>query len=295
MPEFGPAGSRDPLQAIYDDERRRPLRRRMFAAAAAVLVLGAFAAIVYYAYHEGVRAGSGGVAPLIKAETQPYKVKPENPGGMEVPNKDKLIYNEIAPNGKSIDQGGAEHLLPPPETPMARPTAEAPAAPPSSASETASAAPGPAAPSTTANAPAPQNAAPAGSTAPATPPASAPQGQSATTNAAPIAATPPAPANAPAHSQTASAASAPAAGAGGWRVQLGAMRSAAEAEHEWERLRRAHSALLGSLKLKVQKVAVAGKGDFYRIQGGPLADREAASALCERLKNAHVACFPVKP
>ena len=54
--------------------------------------------------------------PLITAEQDPIKVRPENPGGMIIPHQDKLIYGRIeAPN----QQQPVEHLLPAPEQPIA--------------------------------------------------------------------------------------------------------------------------------------------------------------------------------
>jgi hypothetical protein len=60
--------------------------------------------------------------PLIKADPQPIKVKPEQPGGLVVPDRNMTIYNE-RPGGPPV-----EKLLPPPEQPEARPVAPAPAA-----------------------------------------------------------------------------------------------------------------------------------------------------------------------
>ena len=59
-------------------------------------------------------AGGAGDIPLIRADTRPMRVKPENPGGMQIPDRDMLIYGQQRPQ--------VEHLLPPPEQPMARPS-----------------------------------------------------------------------------------------------------------------------------------------------------------------------------
>lgn len=53
--------------------------------------------------------------PFISAESTPFKVKPENPGGMVIPHQDKLVYGRIAPD----NQQPVEHLLPAPEQPIA--------------------------------------------------------------------------------------------------------------------------------------------------------------------------------
>jgi hypothetical protein len=60
--------------------------------------------------------------PLIKADPNPIKVKPEQPGGLVVPDRNMMIYNE-RPGGPPV-----EKLLPPPEQPGARPVAPPPAA-----------------------------------------------------------------------------------------------------------------------------------------------------------------------
>jgi hypothetical protein len=62
--------------------------------------------------------------PLIKADPQPIKVKPDQPGGLVVPDRNMLIYNE-RPGGPPV-----ERLLPPPEQPQARPAAPPPASAP---------------------------------------------------------------------------------------------------------------------------------------------------------------------
>ena len=58
---------------------------------------------------------TGGVAPdIVKAEATPYKVKPENPGGMQVDNTDKLVYERVS---KGEAPRPVENLLPAPEQP----------------------------------------------------------------------------------------------------------------------------------------------------------------------------------
>jgi SPOR domain len=309
--EVGPSAPRDPLRALYErEQRRRRPRSRLLAAAAAVCVLGAFGVIVYYAYHEGVRAGSESIAPLIKAEQQPYKVKPDDPGGMDVPDQDKLIYNEVSPQAGEGAQK-AEHLLPPPENPLPRPTEQPQEQAQSSSAASAAAAPatGPVqaspagTPSYVPQPPAPAEIPPIGQSTPPQAQGNAPgvpavPGASGTSGQA--SAVPPA-----ASAQGAKAAKTGAAGAtqlaarpqhGTWRVQLGSVRSAERAQQEWAQLQKQHPDLLGSLALNVQRADLGpGKGVFYRIQGGPLSGKEAANALCDRLKAVRVGCLAVEP
>jgi cell division septation protein DedD len=115
-------GSVDPDQRaeLFGDARddkppRRP--RRVLATVLALIIMGLFSGGLWFAYVQGKRhAGSdaaNGDVPLIRADERPTKVKPEQPGGMEIPDQDKLIYN---PTRKVV-----EHLLAPAEKPMPRP------------------------------------------------------------------------------------------------------------------------------------------------------------------------------
>jgi len=319
-----PSSSRDPLRAIYEQEQRRPRRSRLFTGAVTLLVMGAFALVVYYAYQLGLRAGAQGPAPLIKAEQQPYKVKPEEPGGMDVPNQDKLIYKEVKPAGAGASAQPTERLMPEPESPMPKPAAGAPANA-QAAEETASATAAPVASASAATpasgpspSPAPAESPPkqeapqqvaqgGGLEAPATP---AKSGSSTQPEATPTAPAPAAAASPPAAAPSASPApAAPAATAaekpakkaasreaGDWHVQLGAVRSAEEAQHEWARLQDKYPDLLGQLSLNIQRVDLgSGKGVFYRIRGGELSDRAQANALCDKLKAQSVGCLAVRP
>ena len=115
-------GSVDPDQRaeLFGDARddkppRRP--RRVLATVLALIIMGLFSGGLWFAYVQGKRhAGSdaaNGDVPLIRADERPTKVKPDQPGGMEIPDRDKLIYN---PTRKVV-----EHLLAPAEKPMPRP------------------------------------------------------------------------------------------------------------------------------------------------------------------------------
>ncbi|MBW8310285.1 MAG: SPOR domain-containing protein [Candidatus Paracaedibacteraceae bacterium] len=52
--------------------------------------------------------------PILMADESPYKVRPENPGGLTIPHQDKLIYGRIAPHAPQMP----ERLLPQPEQPI---------------------------------------------------------------------------------------------------------------------------------------------------------------------------------
>jgi hypothetical protein len=79
-----------------------------------------------------------------------------------------------------------------------------------------------------------------------------------------------------------------------FRVQLGAFLTAENAPAVWRRLRAAQPDLLGGLRQRVQR-ADRGERVFHLLRVGPLADTEAAKALCAALTARGVDCLVVKP
>jgi cell division septation protein DedD len=241
--------------------RRRP-RRGVTAIFVALVMLGS-AGGIWALYRTTMRPPSGEV-PLIRADDQPTRKRPSDPGGMAIPGQGTLVLD-----GKRADPK-IEQLLPPPEAPLPRPAPPEPVAE-VPATAAVAVAPPPAAPSSPPP-PAVSGAAPAPS-----PPAAA-------------AAQPPKPAPvvAAAPPQT------PLAGKG-FHLQLGAVRSAEGAKTEWEKLKRQNADLLGQLDFAAPRVDLGERGVFYRIQAGPLADATAAEHRCTELKRRGVGCILVRP
>ena len=80
---------------------RQPARSRKGLVAAGAL-LGAVALVGggYWMLGQGTGTfSSGGEPPLVKASTEPTKVQPQNPGGVEIPNQNKQIYERSNQNG----------------------------------------------------------------------------------------------------------------------------------------------------------------------------------------------------
>ncbi|MEP3112915.1 SPOR domain-containing protein [Nisaea sp.] len=264
---------------------------------AATLAVAAFAGIVWYAYDQGRRIGSETAAPLIKADATPSKVRPDAPGGMEVPHQDKLVLDDLGSGrGAQNSESRVERLLPPPETPLpppeplSIPTNDAPLAAESSTPSVPDATPSPA-PTSTVTAVIPP-AKKTADTAPKTlvpPPPAVPAAKVETpvTSLAPktIAAKTPKPSPAPAPVP------APVA-AGGFNIQIAALRSEDAGAKEWNRVKAANAALLGALRPTYQRVTTS-NGVFFRVQGGPLSEK-AARDTCTALKAKGQACLVVK-
>jgi hypothetical protein len=86
---------------------------------AVVAAAGAFGGVIWFAYHNGRDSSTGGQPPLVRAETGPVKVKPDQPGGQEIPFQDSTVYDRLGQGGGQ--KPAVEKILPPPETPVARP------------------------------------------------------------------------------------------------------------------------------------------------------------------------------
>lgn len=251
------------LYADPRDEEADPPPRRVLRIVGALLVMALFAGGLWFAYVEGARhaggTGGSGDIPLIRADTRPMKVKPAEPGGMSIPDRDMLIYGQNRPI--------VEHLLPPPEQPMALP---APPAPKPVVSASADAPP----------TPAPSTGAPGSGTAPAR------------TQPEQSAGLPPANPH-PMPSKPAEAVSQPGK-AGGVRLQLGSVRSEGDAREEWARVKRGNPDLLGQLTAMAVRADLGDKGVYYRILTGPVGDPVTAERLCGELRQRHLPCIIVR-
>lgn len=109
-----PSGYGPPEDAMtYEESPEEAGRGRMVLGLAAIMVIAAVA-IIYVVFQHGIRKGGRDAPPVIIAESTPEKVKPEDPGGLEVPHQDKLVYDRVS--GESTER--VEKLLPEPEEPV---------------------------------------------------------------------------------------------------------------------------------------------------------------------------------
>lgn len=90
-------------------ERRGPI---LLIAAAAVFVL--FIAVVWNMYNQGVRDRDS--APVLTADSEPYRNAPDDPGGFETPGQDIEAYS--LRDGGTGEDGGERAVRPGPEEPL---------------------------------------------------------------------------------------------------------------------------------------------------------------------------------
>jgi len=124
----------DELRALRDDApddaldgpRRRSWRWPIMSG---IVVATALIAFWVFVMHNGRREGAAEL-PVIHADQHPEKVRPDQPGGVPVPDRDPLVLDK----DHAAAAPRVEQLLPPPETPLPPattqpPTAAAPPAP----------------------------------------------------------------------------------------------------------------------------------------------------------------------
>lgn len=82
-----------------------------------VTVIAGIAAAAWYFVGDSKTAGDD--IPVVRADTSQIKEKPNDPGGMAVPNRDKTVYDRV---GDLNSEPKLERLLPHPEKPLEKPT-----------------------------------------------------------------------------------------------------------------------------------------------------------------------------
>lgn len=250
-----------------------------------ILAGGGWAGWMYMQGQEASEVANPGGAPMILAPKFDLKQKPTDPGGMKVPDRDKLVYDRMAGDQATGGAGQVERLLPPPEAPIAPPKAKPQTLNPAAAVPKVEA---------------PVVAAEVKPTPPPVAPA-APEPEKTVVKAKPVA-PPPAPklVAKPAPKPVAKPAPVVAAKATGiagkgYMVQLSAVRNEANAKSEWARLVKKHKDVLGELQLVIQRADLGTKGIFYRVRGGWFANRAQAKAICDELAKRNVGCLIAKP
>ena len=320
-PRFGVAAEYDPPPEYL---RRGPpsldmaegsgrgLWRRVLPALVALVTLGAFAGGVWFAYEQGVRQGLRLSPPLVRADPGPVKIEPADPGGLQIPNQDRQVFEAL--------DGGAqppsvEQLLPPPEEPIEvvpepepEPeivTAELPPvaelAPTEEAAPPAAAPPVPTPADLAAVTPLSRQPPLPGETAPA--PAPAATGDAAESAAGPTQLLPEsertaAPAASAATAAVPASAGPPALAAPepspGFRVQIGSYAARERALAGWTVLKARYPQILDGLQAQIVEADVGGR-TFHRLQAGSFPTAGAAGAACGRLREAGGDCLVVNP
>jgi SPOR domain len=247
-------------------------RGQILTVMVSIAAIASFGSVVWWAHNQDVKAGGRGLEPLVvQAPATPARVKPENAGGLVPPNQDKEVFNRLQPGTVPAQP---EKLLPGSTNPKlpagALPT---PAAPKPPDTEVATKTPTPLQVPT----PAAVSSTTPGPTAP--PVADAPKPAATPTESGPT---------------IASLIENVSGPVGGWRIQVASVKNEDVAKSTWARLQSAHGDVMANLRMQAVRVDLGDKGVWYRVQGGPL-DEKQAQNVCSTLKNRKADCVLIPP
>jgi len=285
----------------------------------------------WYGFNVGWYGQKSSSVPIIHANKDPIKMKPAKPGGMKVPDRDKLIYERLGSGAKS--RAPVENLLPPAEAPMAPPsmpnsdlkkmppvveevtkpttkqiakTPSEPAAPIRSRVQPVERLAPPPSPLKVEKV-VPKNMLPKKPTAKVVermPPPSPPKEVSLPVKKM-VKKTAEAKKSKPLGSIESLLGDAPtkktvivakqASLKTPFRVQLAAVRTRAIAQKEWSRIKKKNADVLGKLSLSVMRADLGSKGTYYRLRAGPITSESKARALCKKLAARKVSCLVIRP
>jgi cell division septation protein DedD len=253
--------------------------RAVFIFLALIVVVLAFGGVLYLAYQQGMREGIRNAPPLIESDGTPMKVAPNDPGGMEIPNTDKLIYDRL--NGDDTAEAGVEHLLPRAEEPLAieerSATPDVPGVTPSDGGIEVLPPAIDVVPDPETLAPVPASPAVPGQPTSIIPVPVAPSSRdAATTRQAP---------------EVLPVEPSPAATTGNFVVQIAAFRDVPRAEEEFTKLQAAHPDLLSQLRSDIERADLGERGIYFRLRVGPFETKDGAASLCTRLKGRGQDCI----
>lgn len=199
--------------------------------------------------------------PVLTSGTEPIKSRPDDPGGADIPNRDKYVYKSLETPAAGAAAPQIEQILPGPEEPMEKTVDLGPVLGPLASVSLGEAWRTPLAADTAAA------------------PSSAGVENSVTSEA-----------TASPAEQTIDALTKIAPAAGSIWVQLASLRDEKGAASEWSRLSKKYPAAFKGMEPKVDKADLGEKGVWFRLRAGPYADKAAAERACKALQAAGQAC-----
>ncbi len=303
---------------ILNPARASYVKRTVSTAIMLASIIG-LAVLGWFAVEEGRNPPDIADLPVISANPAPFKIQPKDPGGMQIPHQEKLVFNRFSAGKEEEIKQERSNIMPPPEEPVSREIilrevgntvdvmpentmdAEGEMSEEMDAAvNNGDASPEEILPETTTAAPEPIE----NMTVKVQPDVDARLLRKNGVNIVML----PYIADTPAVKRfgTVPEGIQPAplkldiAGAdavrknvatGKYWLQLGAYREKQVLRAGWESMQRRFPESLGSLQSQVKMVNIPGKGVFYRLYAGPLDSQTAATALCASLKAKRQGCL----
>lgn len=267
-PASGPYAPPPDEFETFDAREAEQDRRGWLVLLAAAAVFALFMAVVWNAFQLGMRERDE--SPLIQADSQPYRVAPEEPGGFQTPHQDLTAFDLRARDGERGEAGQDAGTEPAPTRPGAEEPVALPERMPPLQVETAD--------TDALDAPAAREPEPE----PEPEPEALPQTQPALPAETPAASAAPAELRAPPPA---------AAGSGVFVVQIGAYRALEEAEAGWLAFVSRHGDLTSGRAPDIQRADLGERGVFHRLRVAGFETREDAAAYCSQLDARGQSCL----
>ena len=282
LDEFRQRLNSQPIENL--EERKNDINRSQHIFLGTVLGVGLAGIVSWFILSPDYSKVEDAEIPVIRRPQTAIKVQPADPGGMEILNQDKTVYDIV--EKKDAPEVKVENLLPPPEEP------KIPAV--------ATSQPEAAAAINVAESPVIKDAEKiiAAEEKKKAEPAAAPQPEAKPeikeeikvvvkeTPAAAIEVKQPEPIKKEAPKQTAAA-------KGSWQIQLISSPNKSAMDKAWKDLSKKYAALK-DLPHEVQEADLGSKGIFYRLMAGAFEERSAADKVCNAVKSAGGSCLVKK-
>lgn len=295
------------------EERKNDLKRSKSVFIGAVSGMALAGVVGWFALSPRYTAENVGEIPVIRRTQAAVKVLPSDPGGMEILNQDKTVY-DIIDNQDSVPT--VESILPPPEQPklpVIQPEPEPAPQPAADAAQSAVIEPERVVGTANVAAVKESTVGKSGSVAavvneepeiklPTIKEAAERQNAQATKNTAPVPAVSASTAavldniskGAAREETEEKAAPAPTvADKGSWQIQLMSSPNKKAVETAWNNMVKKHPALKGQPH-EVETADLGGKGTYYRLKAGAFANRGGADNLCNAVKKQGGSCIVKK-
>lgn len=279
---------------VIDDKTSIKKKGRYISRFLILAVIVLFIAVIWYAYPKEKETQADLAIPVIRASSDPAKIQPDDPGGMDIPFQDSTLFDAMRQDGvndkatRDITANKIENLLgndeialdrkqifaglktemKMDEAPQDEPTKEDPQKIEVIIPEPAITVP-PVTETETEIAPAPS--------------------LETKVVAAPVSKPAEKPVSKPAPKDTTTA---PAAGS--HYIQMASLGSEDKANAEKSRIRKSYGDILGKTDWRVQKADLGNKGIYYRLQAGPMT-QDSASKKCSQIKTQGGSCLVIKP
>ena len=234
------------LLGALDIRDRIGARSPLFAVLMVAGTLAVLAAVLWYSYPKEAAEHELRAVPIVRADAGPIKIIPSDPGGMDIPYRDSTVFDTLHASKNRSDR--IENLLPEPEKPLPRGELFAGLKTDMKTDlEINATLPTPEKPVMPAVKPEKTEAEKAAKTEPA---AGTPKDKTS---------------------------------GGDYYVQLGSLRSRADAERAWKDSQGAFPGQLGGLDLRINEADLGAKGTYYRVQGGPVS-QQSAQSICKAVE-----------